>query len=456
VPCQAASSGSQIPIETANEMHKRNLPMPELPTSTSRKKATRRWLHVSAAVVTTFVSALAATASTSAFAAAPTSPPPVSILTSQRDLGRGDIFITPTGDPTTYAQGSEILDQRGGVVWFHHAGAGLTAADFRTQTYHGKHVLTWWEGTGLGGLASGTDYIYNDRYQQIAAVNAGNGLRADGHEFLITPQDTALILSYSTATADLSSIGGPANQTVIDGTVQEIDIPTGKVLFQWSSEDHVPYSQSEQSLPASPSTPWDWFHINAVHLDTDGNLLIDARNTWTTYKVDRHTGAIIWQLGGKASSFKLQVAPGQVLDNAGELFAWQHDPEAVGDGVYTFFDNEAAGSAQLSYSRAIAVKLDPSDNTATLISSDNQPESLSAPSQGDAQTTASGDRFVGWGSLPYFSEFDASGNLIFNAQLPAGVNSYRAYLLPWNPPGGGPGDGGPGHGPRAQGAGRAG
>ena len=154
--------------------------MPELPISTSRNSVARRWLHVSAAVVATFVSALATTATTSALADAPTSPPPVSILTPQGDLGRGDIFITPTGDTSTYAQGSEILDQHGSVVWFHQAGPGLTAADFRTQTYHGQRVLTWWEGTGLGGLASGTDYIYNDRYQQIAAVNAGNGLRADG------------------------------------------------------------------------------------------------------------------------------------------------------------------------------------------------------------------------------------------------------------------------------------
>ena len=137
---------------------------------------------------------------------------------------------------------------------------------------------------------SGTDYIYNDRYQQIATVNAGNGLSADGHEFLITPWNTALILSYTTATANLTSIGGPADQTVINGVVQEIDIATGKVLFQWNSADHVPFSQSEQPLPASPSTPWDWFHINAVHLDTDGNLLIDARDTWTTYKVNRFTG----------------------------------------------------------------------------------------------------------------------------------------------------------------------
>src|SRR5205823_12316743 len=119
----------------------------------------------------------------------------------------------------------------------------------------------------------------------------------------ITPQNAALVLAYTTARADLTAIGGAADQTVINGVVQEIDIATGKVLFQWNSEDHVPFSESEQPLPSSPDTPWDWFHINAVHLDTDGNLLVDARNTWTTYKVDRTAGEILWQLGGKHSSF---------------------------------------------------------------------------------------------------------------------------------------------------------
>ncbi len=380
-------------------------------------------------------------------------PPPVSILTSQGDLGRGDIFISPFGGTPTYANGPEILDTHGNVVWFQPVPAGQEASDFRTQTYHGQPVLTWWQGTGLGGPASGTDYIYDDHYQQIATVKAGNGLSADGHEFLITPQNTALILSYTTATANLTSIGGAANQTVIDGVVQEIDIPTGKVLFQWNSQDHVPFSQSEQPLPASPSTPWDWFHINAVHLDTDGNLLIDGRDTWTTYKVNRFNGSIVWQLGGKDSSFRLQVAPGQVLDSANEIFAWQHDPEALGDGVYTFFDNDAAGTSELPYSRAVTVRLNPWTHTATLVASDAQPEGLSAPSQGNAQTTADGNLFVGWGALPYFSEFSPSGQLLFNASLPAGVNTYRAYLLPWNPLGSGApghghdGPGGPGHGP---------
>ena len=408
----------------------------------------RRWRQALVAVATILAAGvpIAATGTSAAEATTPTAPPPVSVLTSSGNIGRGDIFVSPFGDASTYANGPEILDNQGNVVWFQAVPAGEEASDFRAQTYLGQPVLTWWQGTGLGGLSSGTNYIYNDHYQQIATVNAGNGLSADGHEFLITPWNTALILSYTTATANLTSIGGPADQTVINGVVQEIDIATGQVLFQWNSADHVPYSQSEQPLPASASTPWDWFHINAVKLDSDGNLLIDARDTWTTYKVSLATGNIIWQLGGKDSSFTLQAAPGQTLDSANEIFAWQHDPEPIGHDEYTFFDNESSGTSLLPYSRAITVKLDPWSKVATLVSSDNQPESLSAASQGNAQTTAEGNLFVGWGILPYFSEFNPSGQLIFNAEFPAGVNTYRAYLLPWNPPGSGGGGQGPGNG----------
>ena len=226
---------------------------------------------------------------------APTAPPPVTVLTSHASKTGGDFFISPFGDQGTYANGPEILSPGGKVIWFHAVPAGEEAADFRAQTYHGQPVLTWWQGTGLGGLSQGTDYIYNDRYQQIATVQAGNGYSADGHEFLITPWNTALILSYATATANLTSIGGPADQTVIDGIVQEIDIRTGKVLFQWNSADHVPYGESEQPLPASASTPWDWFHVNAVKVARNGSLLIDARDTWTTYDVSLRTGHINWQ-----------------------------------------------------------------------------------------------------------------------------------------------------------------
>jgi len=408
--------------------------MLQITSSSAPRSGLQRKLQrvIGATSIAVGAAVLALAGAGSAAAATPTSPPPVTILTSSPFVSQGgDFFISPFGDSSTYANGPEIVNSQGDVVWFQAVPAGEEASDFRVQTYDGQPVLTWWQGTGLGGLASGTDYIYNDHFQQIASVNAGNGLSADGHEFLITPWNTALILSYTTATANLTSIGGPADQTVINGVVQEIDIATGRVLFQWNSQDHVPFSQSEQPLPASPSTPWDWFHINAVKLDTDGNLLIDARDTWTTYKVNRFNGSIIWQLGGKDSSFAVQAAPGQVLDSAGEIFAWQHDPEPLGNDVYTFFDNDSTGTPLLPYSRAVTVKLNPWTKVATLLSSDDQPEGLSAPSQGNAQSVANGNLVVGWGALRYFSEFSPSGKLLFNAEFPAGVNTYRAYQFPW-------------------------
>jgi hypothetical protein len=361
-------------------------------------------------------------------AADTTGPPPLTVLTPGANNCNGDIFLAPLS--STYAQGPEIVTNTGQVVWFDALPPGSAALDFRTQTYQGRPVLTWFQGSSSGAA----DIIYNDHFQQIATVHAGNGYMTDVHEFLITPWNTALITAEGISTANLTAIGGPADQQVIDGVVQEIDIRTGKVLFQWNAADHVPYSDSHAPLPSSATQPWDWFHINAVHLDTDGNLLVSSRHTWTVYKVNLRTGQMIWELGGKQSSFTLKAAPGQVLNTAGQIFAWQHDPEALSNGLYTLFDNESDGvQPQLSYSRAITVRLDLKTHTATLVKSINQPEGLIGFALGEAETTRNGDLFVSWGITPYISEFSPSGKLLFNAKLPAGVFTYRAYRLPWPP-----------------------
>lgn len=383
---------------------------------------------------------LAAPQAQAATAPGGTTLPPLNVLTDKGSSHGGDLFLSPYDASGHYASGVEILSPDGKkTVWSKTVPAGQEASDFREQTYRGKPVLTWWQGTGFGSESSGVDYVYDNHYQKIATVKAGDGDTADGHEFLITPQNTALIIAYHQTTANLTSIGGPADQKVIDGIVQEVDIRTGKVLFRWDSADHVPYSESRQPLPASADTPWDWFHLNAVKLDTDGNLLINGRDTWTTYKVSRHTGAVLWKLGGKDSSFVPKAANGQQLNQAGELFAWQHDPQPLGDNEYTFFDNESAGNGntgsnavkELPYSRVVTVRLNPRTHVATLVKSVDQPEGLSVSSQGNGQTLPGGDLVVGWGAQPYVSEFSPSDKLLFNAELPSGVNSYRAYRFNW-------------------------
>jgi hypothetical protein len=395
------------------------------------------WLATTTGVLALGVAAAAPTLTASAATRAtavtpvPTAPPPVTSLVHGIGSKEGDFFITPTGDTTTYANGPEIVNGSGKVIWFRAVPAGDTASDFREQTYQGKPVLAWWQGTGLGGVSDGEVIIANTKGHQIATVKAGDGLTTDGHEFLITKQNTALVLSYDVTTANLTSIGGAANQSIIDGVVQEVNIKTGKVLLNWNSATHVPYSASEQPLPASTSTPWDWFHVNAVHLNTDGSLLIDARDTWAAYDVNRATGKVNWTIGGKDSSFTEKAARGQKLDSVGEIFSWQHDPEALGNNVYTWFDNESAGTANYPYSRIVTVKVNPKTKTATLIKTDNQPDHLSAASQGDGQTLKDGNLVVGWGILPYVSEFSPSGALLNNLEFPTGVNTYRAYRQPW-------------------------
>ena len=79
------------------------------------------------------------------------------------------------------------------------------------------------------------------------------------------------------------------------------------------------------------------------------------------------------------------------------------------------------------------MKLDPTTRVATLVKSVDQPEGLVAPAEGNAQTAPNGDLFVGWGVLRYISEFSPSGQLLYNAEFPAGVSTYRAYRLPWHP-----------------------
>jgi hypothetical protein len=361
-------------------------------------------------------------------------PPAIDVLTNDPGTAPGDIFIAPKPGPlgggTIDQQGPEIVDDQGRPFFFQPIAAPYTATDFRVQTLYGQPVLTYNVGqsTGGPGHSDGIDVILNQHYQEIATVKAGNGLMADQHEFRITPWNTALITIYKQVPEDLSAYGGSADGSVYEGVVQEIDIATGKVLFEWDSLDHVPLSDSRQPVPTDPNTPWDYFHINSVNPDTDGNLLISARHTWTIYKVDRGSGNVIWRLGGKESDF--QIGPGAT-------FAWQHNalPETGQPDTIRIFDNGSSltgpGTPDEPQSRVLDIHLDLATKTATLVGEVTHPDGLSAGSQGNAQRLDDGHLFVGWGQLGRFSEFDSDGNLIWDGQVPAGYDTYRAYRSEW-------------------------
>src|SRR5215213_2101755 len=166
--------------------------------------------------------------------------------------------------------GPMIVDDQGRLVWFSKY---RSARDFKVQRYKGRPVLTWWEGRVVAGHGVGEYVIFEDSYREIARVQAGNGYHGDLHEFLITPQDTALLTSYNPVPADLSALGGPKYGAVWDGIAQEVDMETGEVLFEWHSLEHVGIDESYVRPPQDPDYPYDYFHINSIDVDHDGNLL---------------------------------------------------------------------------------------------------------------------------------------------------------------------------------------
>jgi hypothetical protein len=334
----------------------------------------------------------------------------------------GYIFLAPQAGPIQ--DGPMIVDSHGNLVWFKPLPRNDVATDVRVQRYDGKPVLTWWQGSWNAGTGRGVDEIDNTSYQTIATVHASNGVGADLHEFTITSDNTALVTAYYPVRWNASAAHESKNAIVFDCIVQEIDIPTGLVLFQWDSLDHVPVTDSETPPPKDAGHPYNYFHVNSVEQAAGGNLIVSARNTWAAYEINHQTGAVMWTLGGKASSFKL---------GAGASFAFQHDVRLQGkdDTEVTTFDDGAGPPDVHRSSRGLSLRLNTSKKTATEIVQDEHSPPLLAIQEGDDEQLSNGDDFVGWGQQPYMSEFNSSGQEIFDARLAGDNSTYRIYRFTW-------------------------
>jgi Arylsulfotransferase (ASST) len=332
----------------------------------------------------------------------------------------GYVFLAPYQGQGT--AGPMIADQSGQLVWFHPLSPGIEAANFGVQGYRGEQVLAWWQGHILQlGFGQGEVLIYDHSYRQIGRVRAGNGLYADLHILRLTSHGTAWIDAFDPIRADLSGLHGSSNGVLTDSVIQQIDVKTGLVMWEWHALGHVPVSDSYQP-PPSGEYPWDYVHVNSLDLGGGGDVLIGARNTSTLYDVDLHTGAVRWRLGGKRSSFAL---------DSGVRFYWQHDAEFQSGGLISLFDN-ASDPPKEAQSRAIVVRADAATHTATLVQQFVNPSrQLLSASQGNSQRLGRGNWLIGYGRLPNFSEFDAQGRLLLDASLGKDVQSFSAFIAHW-------------------------
>ena len=322
------------------------------------------------------------------------------------------VLNTGWDDDRPRPDGALIADDRGEPVWFLSRRPRHKVFDVAVQRYRGQPVITYWEGRFAAGWGYGSYVLLDQSYRQVARIRALGGNRADIHDMRLTDAGTALVLSYN-----LVRRNGP----VLDNVVQEVDVASGRLLFEWHSVGNVALRESYDRRPDGEQ--FDYFHINSVEIGPDGDLLMSARNTCALYEIDRGTGAINWRLGGRRSDFRL---------GEGVRFCRQHDARWAEDGVITLFDNRLAAPTDRGQSRAIKLAVNERRRTVRLLRGYKHPGRLGAPNKGGTRMLPNGNQLVAWGAFPAVTEYTRRGRIVFDARF-AGAHdgSYRAIRAPW-------------------------
>ena len=338
--------------------------------------------------------------------------------------GSGSIFLTPLPSPVVHPEsdnaitispvgpgGPMIIDGRGRLVWFKQLEPPDVAANLRVQRYLGRRVLTWWQGpVTAAAYGLGAAVIADSSYRTLKTVRAGNGYAMDIHEFTLTGGD-ALFTIYKPVVHNGTAL--------LDAIVQQVDVRTGLVVWEWHSLGHIPLSKSYAT--AANSAFFDAFHINSIQALPKDRVLISARDTSAIYAIRRAGGRVLWTLGGKAGDFRL---------GPGARFWFQHDAQLHGNRV-SMFDDQAGPPQKAPSSRALVLKLDLRRRRATVARSLQRAQDTSAQSEGSNQLLSNGDRFAGFGAQPWFTQFSPKGRVVFDARLPLDDGSYRAYRFGW-------------------------
>lgn len=385
-------------------------------------------------------------------------PPKLNItIPATEDVEKGYLFVAPfAGFPDTPTEqhgprqaGPYIFRDNGDLVWSGYGIYSIWSTNFQAGRWRGKDILFSFEGDHNPGYGHGHGHItiMDNHYETTRELRAGNHKLVDKHEFHIINEETGLIQIYQPVARDLTAWGGSAEQQwIVNSIFQELDIATGKLLFEWASLDHV--SPDEAILPINPgqagsgfnsSDAWDYFHINSVDKDADGNYLISARDACSIHKVNGTDGSIIWKLDGKDSSFKV---PSEVK------FCFQHHARFISQEddieVISLYDNSAHGTEHgggsevhtAPTSSGKIIRVNTTSWEAELVQAFFPPDDLLSKSQGSTQILPNGNALVNWGSSGATTEYLPDGTPIFHAYMDSGylglgVENYRAFRYNW-------------------------
>jgi hypothetical protein len=316
----------------------------------------------------------------------PTDFPPWTVKTSPSGATRY-VMVKPIAfDPTRTA----IYDRNGVPLWW---------SEPRTGTY------SLLPNGNLGALVDGAleERTFDGTFVRTVSTVDGP---ADAHDALLLPNGPFVRVAVQGRTGvDLTALGGPANATVCDDVVQEIDPADGSVVWSWDTFDHVPPGEMDPQfkplvIDQGPSPcGYDVYHWNSIEPTATG-FIVSYRHLDAVYDVDQATDNVVWKLGGSTRAESLSVV-GDPVFTGGSHFGGQHDARLLADGTVTLFDD---GTGLSRPSRAVRYSIDTAAHTATLLGSADDPTIPTSVCCGSARYVSSNDWFVGWGGTSTASE----------------------------------------------------
>jgi len=353
-----------------------------------------------------------------------------------------------------------LLDSKGNLVWWQQEQGAVH--NIQVQQYRGNDYITYWVGDDeFWGHGAGyykmvcicsrlscfqlTWSKLDQTYTHAYTLTAVGDMDGDYHEFSITRDNTALITAYVKTPWDLSAYGRE-DGFIWDCVFQEVDVETNDLLFEWRASEHFRFKDmavnSWAAWTGHAGDPWDWFHLNAVEKDSNGNYLVAARYTNAiTYINGTNGGKRIWQLGGTKSSFNDISAGGASRFVDPHAVHWDDDEHTS----LTVFDNIDFRSwdKPKKHSRAAKIELDMLRRTANLTVDFQHPYNVYGRAEGSVQKLENNNYLINYGSAPVYSEFSATGDHLCETHWAPmrenegilesldAVDTYRIYKSRW-------------------------
>jgi hypothetical protein len=352
--------------------------------------------------------------------------------TPDAGVGNEDVMLDPDGEYV-------MIVDRAGEPLYYRTFLPQQVENFEQQTLPDGNVFY---STNVGvfdaqGWTLGVDHVMDDHFNDVGDYEllpyAQHGaLQAEGHEFLLLEEGHYVVMTFAQRTLDLSAYN-PAWSTqavVMNGVFQEVD--NGSVVMEWDSAN-VPSLYSDSYFENSFGTLKesgieDYLHLNSIQIDpTDQNFLVSFRHTSSIAKIDRHSGAILWTLGGQEDQFGLTPT---------QLFSFQHHVRKHADGSITIFDNGNGPEAPHG-TRILQFVLDEANHTVTSFQVLYTESTKLTPTgyMGSAVPLSASRLFCGWGGW-YSANLQPAASEIINGSpvwtiqfgIP-GLFAYRALPI---------------------------